>query len=152
MKSVFEVKVDLKIDQFNKKVHENMLLGLQDCVDDLVRTSSQCAPHDEGILEKSWTVTIENKNSPNPVGIVSYSVKKRGGKGKKHGNFNYALKMHEGHYKLGEKSREKASSGGGIGMSGKQYPVGREYLGGVLKGEAETYKNHIEQMIKSTTV
>jgi hypothetical protein len=152
MRKVIEVKMKLKLKEYNKRVHEQALLGLQDCLDDLVRTSSQCAPHDEGILEKSWTKTIENKNSPKPVGVVTYSVKKKGGKDKKKGLFNYALKMHEEHYKLGKKSQEKASAGGGVGMSGKQYPVGRNYLGGVLKGEEETYKQHIQKLVDEASV
>lgn len=124
-----------------KKIQQQAQLGLEDVIDDLVRTSSQSAPHDEGILEKSWTKTIVDG-----VGTVSYAVKKKGGKDKKFGNFNYALKMHEGGYNLGEKSQAKT---GGTGMSGKTYPVGAGYLGGVAKGEEETYKAHIEKMVKN---
>lgn len=114
--------------------------ALDDCINDLVRTSSQSAPHDEGILEKSWSKNV-NKTGDSPKGKVTYSVKKQSGKG----NFNYALFMHESDYKLGAGSQAKT---GGTGMSGKTYPVGKDYLGGVLKGEKETYINHIADSLK----
>jgi Bacteriophage HK97-gp10, putative tail-component len=119
--------------------------ALDDCLDDLVRTASQSAPHDEGILEKSWSKEVVMDGS-SPVGVISFSVKKQGGNDKKKGNFNYALKMHEERYNLGEKSQAKT---GGTGMSGKTYPVGTGYLGDVLKGEAETYERHIENAIRN---
>lgn len=138
---MIKIKSTVNLKGTGKQIERNALLGLQDVLDDLVRTSSQSAPHDEGVLEKSWTKQITNN-----VGTVSYSVKKKGGKDKKFGNFNYALKMHEDQYNLGEKSLQKA---GGVGMSGKQYPVGTDYLGGVLKGEEATYIKHIEKMAKN---
>lgn len=134
---MIKYKVNINLKKISGDIDKYANLGLQDCVDDLVRTSSQSAPHDEGILEKSWSKEVTHNHA-----VVSYSVKEKGGKG----NFNYALKMHEGPYKLGPKSRQKT---GGVGMSGKQYPVGPNFLAGVLKGEEQTYKKHIETMVKS---
>jgi hypothetical protein len=137
----FRFSSNIRLEATGKKMLKEAKLGLQDCLDDVVRTSSQNAPHDEGVLEKSWTKEIKDTE-----GTVSYSVKKRGGKGSKHGNFNYALKMHEEHYNLGDGSKAKA---GGVGMSGKQYTVGTGYLSQVIKGEKETYIKHIEDMVKN---
>jgi hypothetical protein len=121
-----------------QKVYQN---ALNTVLDDLVRTSSQSAPHDEGVLEKSWSKGIEFEGKT-PVGVVSYSVKKSSGKG----NFNYALKMHEDEtYDLGPKSLEKT---GGTGMSGRTYKVGTGYLGDVLKGEINAYTKFIDKKIK----
>lgn len=129
-----------RLPQAERRMIQQARQGLEDCIDDVVRTSSQNAPHDEGILEKSWSKEINGD-----VGTVSYTAKKRGGSGGKHGNFNYALKMHEEHYDLGAGSRAKR---GGTGMSGKTYSVGTGYLSNVIKGEEETYKKHIERMVK----
>lgn len=137
----FKFRFNNKIKTTEKRMIKQAQLGLQDCIDDVVRVSSQNAPHDEGVLEKSWSKQIKGN-----VGTVSYTVKKKGGKDKKFGNFNYALKMHEGSYTLGEKSLQKS---GGVGMSGKQYEVGAGYLGNVIKGEKETYIKHIEEMVKN---
>lgn len=121
-----------------QKVYQN---AMNTVLDDLVRTSSESAPHDEGILEKSWSKSIGFEGNE-PVGTVSYSVKKSSGKG----NFNYALRMHEDEsYNLGEKSLAKT---GGTGMSGKTYKVGTGYLGDVLEGEKATYTKHIDKKIK----
>lgn len=135
------IKSKLRIKQVGKQMEKNAQKGLRDCIDDVVRTASQNAPHAEGILEKSWTKEVKNN-----IGTVSYTVKKKGGKGKKAGNFNYALKMHESKYNLGAGSLAKR---GGIGMSGKQYKVGTGYLSQVIKGEEKTYVKHIEDMVKN---
>lgn len=129
-----------RFSSYSKEVQRAYVQGLNDVVDDLVRTSSESAPHDKGILEKSWTKQIKTTGSE-PVAEISYAVKKQGGKG----NYNYALKMHEGGYSLGAGSRAKP---GGTGMSGKRYPVGAGYLGDVLKGEEQAYKKHIEKEIQ----
>jgi len=141
------VRTEIKTNEFkaySKKASNTVNRALNRVLDDLVRTSSQSAPHDKGILEKSWSKEVKLEGL-SPVGIVSYTVKKAGGAGKQNGNFNYALKMHETNYNLGEGSRAKP---GGTGMSGKTYPVGKGFLAGVLNGEAETYQKHIDKAIK----
>lgn len=138
------IQVNILKNRFNaysrqaQKVYQT---ALDDCLDNLVSASSQSAPHDEGILEKAWSKDIEFSGM-NPSGVVSYSVKKASDGG----NFNYALKMHEEEYNLGSGSQNKT---GGVGMSGKTYPVGTGYLGNVLEGEKETYSRHIEKALKS---
>lgn len=137
------IKVDIVSNKF--RVYSNSAKkaytkALGDCIDDLVRTSSQSAPHDEGVLEKSWSKEIAF-NGNQPYGEVSYSVKGKSG-------YNYALKMHEGGYQLGEGSLAKR---GGTGMSGKSYPVGPKYLTGVLNGEKDAYRKHIEQALAGVT-
>lgn len=136
----FSVRVNTgNFRKYSENVKAAYTQALNDCIDDLVRTSSQSAPHDEGILEQSWAKEIQNSNG-GPVGRVSFSVRESSSGG----NFNYALKMHEGRYKLGPNSQSKP---GGVGMSGTQYPVGPGYLGNVLKGEANAYKEHIKKEI-----
>lgn len=139
------VQINSQFKRYSNEAKRAYNQALQDVVDDLVRTSSESAPHDEGILEKSWTKEIK-LNGNEPYGVVSYAVKKQGGQGGNAGNFNYALKMHEESYNPGVKSVAKP---GGTGMSGRTYPVGAGYLTGVLKGEEQTYINHIKQAVQN---
>jgi hypothetical protein len=109
--------------------------AINDIADDLVRASSGAAPHDKGVLEKSWN----KKVSSSPVrstAEVSFSVHNKG--------FNYAIKMHEGSYNLGPGSRSKP---GGQGMSGTHYSVGPKFLERPLMGEQKAYSNHFRTMI-----
>lgn len=129
-----------KFSQYSRQAQQVYKQSLNEIMDDLVRTSSASAPHKTGTLEQSWSKELKVQGSE-PYGIVSYSASSRGG----NGNYNYALKMHEGGYELGERSKAKS---GGTGMSGRHYPVGAGFLGGVLQGEEQAYKNHIEQALR----
>ena len=125
-----------------KDAQKAMVEAVHDVSDDLVRTSSESAPHDKGILEQSFNKEVVVKGSK-IIGIVDYAVVEDNGQG----GFNYAYWIHEGDYNLGEGSIEKANGGGGVGMSGKSYPVGPKFLSGVLDGEAETYKEYMQKMM-----
>jgi hypothetical protein len=132
------VKMSWNFDtaHITKEVRDAMELAMNDCVDDLVRVSSQCAPHDKGILEKSWGRDVYWSGPNKITGVVDYSVAE--------GDFNYALWTHEEVYNLGPGSQKKPP---GVGMSGKTYEVGRKYLTRPLYGEAPTYKQHMQNMI-----
>lgn len=135
-----KVSWSFDVSAITRAVKDATETGMNDCVDDLVRVSSQCAPHDKGILEKSWGRDVYWSGSKKIVGVVDYSVSEAAS-GK---SFNYALWTHEEVYNLGEGSRQKEP---GVGMSGKTYEVGRKYLTRPLYGEADTYKQHIQKMI-----
>lgn len=111
--------------------------AMEDVLNDLVKASSGATPHDEGTLEKSWSKEI-SKDRGGYVGTVSYAV--RGANG-----YNYAIKMHEQQYNLGEKSLAK---GGGTGMSGANYQVGSHFLTRPLHGEEATYKKYFAKQVK----
>lgn len=132
------VRTNINYNRLTQDMKNKAKIGLQDCVDNLVMASSQSAPHKKGILEKSHSKEFENDGLK---AVVSYSVRERGADGTL---FNYALKMHETDYTPSQKSLAK---GGGVGMSGKRYPVGKGFLGDILKGEQQTYINHIKRMI-----
>jgi hypothetical protein len=143
------VRIDAKIRKnmraaISKSVHDATYNAMVDVVNNLVKASSQAAPHDKGILEKSWSSYVGRGQDRNQIiGVVSYAAYNE--------NFNYAIKMHETDYNLGEGSQKKqAATGGGVGMSGKRYPVGKKFLTRVLEGERETYVNYIEQKINES--
>ncbi|MTV49846.1 hypothetical protein GJ688_12775 [Heliobacillus mobilis] len=132
-----QVKIhDHVLKRMKKDICNQLKQAVHDCVDNLVRTSSETAPHDKGILEKSFAMEATS-NSGTVTATVGYCIKERG--------FNYALAMHELSYRLGPKSLAKP---GGYGMSGKRYPVGNKFLTRPLEGEAQTYKQHIERELQ----
>jgi hypothetical protein len=114
-------------------------MAMEDITDDLVRVSSEIAPHDKGILEKAHEKEIVI-NGFSAVSTVSYSVREAN----KDYSFNYALWMHEGTYNLGPGSLAKP---GTEGMSGTHYDVGPKYLTRPLEGEQATYKDHIKKVV-----
>ena len=128
------------LSRMEREAKDALKQAMDDVADDLVRVSSEIAPHDKGILEKSHAKEVK------VVGVkvdltVSYTVIERNSRG----NFNYALYMHEGIYDLGEGSRRKP---GTSGMSGRHYDVGNKFLTRPLEGEGEAYRTHIDDEIK----
>lgn len=137
----FKVDVDIRevlqsLERSNKSVGKIVKQAVDDCVDDLIRTSSEAAPHDHGILEKSWSKKSQVSTTQIDAD-VTYSVRE--------GNGNYALWTHEADYNLGPGSQAKP---GGTGMSGKTYPVGNKYLTRPLEGEKVAYKDHIVESLR----
>lgn len=117
--------------------------AVNDVTDDLVRTSSETAPHLRGILEQSYGRSV-GWQSKSCIGVVDYSVVEDNGQN----GFDYALWIHEDtEYELGEKSLQKAAGGGGVGMSGNSYPVGNKFLTRPLEGEAEAYRKHMQSAV-----
>jgi hypothetical protein len=138
-KITMNVKINTsRMNQISKNISKALEVGVNDVIDDLVRTSSETAPHDKGILEKSHAKAVTVAKTK-VEGTVEYSAIENG--------YNYAVRMHEDTtYNLGEKSLKK---GGGTGMSGTHYEVGDHFLTRPLEGESETYKNHIANMVKT---
>jgi len=124
-----------------RNVSNGAKTAMKDITDNLAMASSGSAPHDKGILDDSWTKEV-GYESNRLFGRVSYNVLENGSGG----DYNYAVRMHEGNYELGEGSRQKS---GGKGMSGRTYPVGKHFLTGVLEGEKQTYVKHMEKGIKN---
>jgi hypothetical protein len=142
------VSVNLKgLNVTRKAVRDAVEEGIYDVTDDLIRTSSEATPHWKGILEQSYSreVTVSGDKIS---AIVDYAVREDTGY---NNGFDYAFWIHEGEYELGEKSKEKAAAGGGQGMSGKTYDVGREFLTRVLEGEADTYIQYIQDKVNEAT-
>lgn len=136
----FEFDVDgfLKsLDFTDKKVRKAAEQGMEDAVNDLVRVSSDIAPIDKGTLSKSVDSKVYWTLGNSVVGEVSFSIRE--------GKFNYALWTHEEVYKHGEGTLNNPPA---QGMSGKSYYAGRKYLERPLKGESDTYRNHIAETIR----
>ena len=140
--SEFNIEIDLRgilsdLLRMQTNLKPALKRAVEDCVDDLVRVSSEIAPHDRGILERSSAKEILAGDTEARA-TVSYAVREA----HSGGNYNYALKMHEGDYNLGPGSQAKP---GTEGMSGRHYDVGNKYFERPLEGEKEAYTDHIKE-------
>lgn len=138
MRIDFDFKLDMKkLEAVAGQVRKAMELGMNDVVDDLIRTSSDTTPILKGTLQKAWSRNVRWLSASKIEGTVGYRADE--------GGFNYALWTHEYDYKLGAESLKKP---GGTGMSGKHYPVGNKYLTRPLEGEKQAYHDHIAKEIR----
>jgi hypothetical protein len=145
MANQFRIDVDFGdvlrgLSRMESQAKDAVKVAVEDCADDLVRVSSEIAPHDKGILEKAHAKEVRVIGAMVEA-TISYTVREQNSRGR----FNYALYMHEGIYNLGPGSRQKP---GTSGMSGRTYTVGNKFLERPLEGEKEAYKNHIEEAVQ----
>jgi hypothetical protein len=133
----FDIRVSRNIiPKITKDTKAVVKKSVRTIAQDLARTASESAPHLTGDLEDSYSIEYQF-SSDMLSATVEFAVFK--------GGFNYAIAMHEWTYNLGEGSQAK---GGGTGMSGTSYAVGRKFLTRVLEGEADAYKEYIGEQIK----
>ncbi|MGE7976604.1 hypothetical protein ACQKOK_27845 [Bacillus cereus] len=141
----------VKITGFNKNMKKiekavfnastkTMKMAMQD----LERVASETAPYEEGDLEMGGfhDVDVNGKEITGWVGFEAWNDAPN-----RSYDFNYAIWIHEEEYNLGEGSKQK---GGGSGMSGASYPVGKKYLTRPHEGEAPTYRDKIEEEVKKS--
>lgn len=131
------------LDLADEKAKDGAKRGMNDCVDELVRVSSEITPIDKGVLTKSHSQEVNVKADGTIEGTVEYSVNERDSRGN---NFNYAQYIHEGEYELGPESKKRP---GTTGWSGKHYDVGNKYLERPLEGEKEEFWKHIADEVKN---
>lgn len=138
----FKTKVtieDKALQKAMKAARKTLKMAIEDCMDDLVQVSGDAAPHYKGILEGSSSKEITVKKKGIEIeATVEYSVAE--------GDYNYAIKMHETTYKLGEGSLKKP--GGQSRMSGKHYEVGPKFLTRPLEGDKEAYEAYINEKLR----
>jgi hypothetical protein len=132
------VRIDKNlISRFSSDAQKSVKKSVKVIAQDLARTASESAPHLTGDLEDSYSIAY-SLSGDKLSATVEFAVFK--------GGFNYAIAMHEWTYKLGEGSQAK---GGGTGMSGTSYAVGRKFLTRVLDGEAQAYADYISAQLRS---
>jgi hypothetical protein len=124
------------IPKFTSGTKAEVKKSVKTIAQDLARTASETAPHLTGDLEDSYSIAYQ-LGGDKMSATVEFAVFK--------GNFNYAIAMHEWTYKLGKGSQAK---GGGTGMSGTTYAVGRKFLTKVLEGESQAYADYISEQIR----
>lgn len=139
-----KVTVNLsKLQVKQKAVRDAVEEAIEIASEDFVRTSSEAAPKDKGVLEDSHSKSAAWQGS-SYVAVVDYSVKEENGQN----GFDYAQWIHEDQdYNLGPNSLEKAGAGGATGMSGKTYEVDRGFMSRVIEGESDTYQQVIADLV-----
>lgn len=85
---------------------------------DLTNAARSTAPHKYGQLERGINGEVRVSSSGIQITVGASAVGSNG--------YDYAQKMHNGGYMLGEQSRAKGS--GYSGIAGNRYPVGPRYL------------------------
>lgn len=139
---MFSIKIakDLPIVKQSKKITSTVERCISNYTDDLLAVSMSRTPVDEGNLETSGSKKI-SKGS-NITGEVSFIATNKG--------FNYAVKMHDTAYKLGEKSRGKRAMRSKY--SNKSFKVGSKYLVGTAlsceKGYVKDLNEEIGKVLK----
>jgi hypothetical protein len=116
-----------EISRMEERVIQDIEVGVNEVLEDLLSVSQKLAPLDEGGLMESGSVNPVINQGGEIKGQVGYSKE-------------YALRMHEDVYNLGEISRQKPSVDG---MS-----VGRKYLSQPLDKYGQKYVDHIASKIE----
>lgn len=118
--------------KFESVLISQLTTGANDISLDLVNAARSTAPHKYGQLERGINGEVKVSNSSIKV-IVGTSAKGSNG-------YDYAEKMHNGYYKLGEQSLAKGS--GYSGISGKTFPVGNRYIELPATESYQSYVNY----------
>ena len=135
----FEIDVpDAILDKINSEVDTFLKEAIVDITNDILMTAQARAPKDKGDLEQTGSMDV---NKSTLTGEVSFNAKRKG--------FNYARKMDQATYNLGETSRRKPP------VKSKFYhgsmPVGKGYLTDTFdKGSRATkygYKKYVSDGI-----
>lgn len=117
--------VKTRIQNTAEKTTRQALVELRAGAEDIAELAREYAPVDEGDLEDAIDVLGEDRGGKNTRTRITIGVDESGGTNKPvEGYYEY---MHEGDYKLGKKSKEKAASlGDGSGTNGRV--VGKKFL------------------------
>lgn len=138
------VSVNLRgLDKTRRAVRDAVKEAVDIVTEDFIRTSSEAAPKDKGVLEDSHSSSAAWAGSEY-LATIDYSVKEENGQN----GFDYAEWIHNDEsYNLGENSLKKAGAGGATGMSGRTYEVDRGFMSRVIEGESDTYRNVIADFL-----
>lgn len=133
----FKVKVisDLPLIKQSKKITSTVKECITDYTDDLYMVAVSRTPVDEGNLETSGKKSVTSGS--NIVGEVSFNATNKG--------FNYAVKMHESKYKLGEKSKRKRPMRSKY--ANRSFNVGSKYLVGTALASQKGYTKDLNERL-----
>lgn len=133
-----EITIPKGLLNIDKSIIKAIEDGIEDCTDDLLRVATFRAPVDSQTLEQSGTSKVD-KGGNKIAGQVSFSAISNG--------YNYAKKMNEGNYNLGEKSLTKSSRGVRSKFSNAPMKVGSGYLTDTAEKCEKGYTDYINYKI-----
>ena len=137
MSKLCEIVISDRLRRMGTNTSNVLKKRMTDITKDLLRVATDCTPYKDGGLEQSGVAPGVKQSSSGFSSTVSF-----GAKGK---TYLYAKKMHDGNYKLGERSLNKNSSGVKTIYSDKTFKVGKGYLKETAKACQKGYKKYIEQ-------
>lgn len=112
--------------------------GIEDCTADLLRVASLRTPVDSQTLEQSGSSKVSSSSST-VTGHVSFKAINKG--------YNYAKKMNDTKYNLGEKSLRKSSGGVRSRFCSESLKVGTGYLSDTAEKCEKGYTKHVQDKI-----
>lgn len=125
-------------DKYTRQAHMITRDAITEYTHDLHRVSTLRTPVDEGNLEQSGTKSVKT-SGVTTTGTVSFKAMNRG--------FNYAVKMHEGRYRLGSNSMAKSSRGARSKYYNGSFKVGSKYLEGTALSCKKGYEKDIVERL-----
>lgn len=130
------VRYENNFSKFETNLMNQLTTAGNDITLDLVNAARSTAPHKKGDLEKG--INGEMAVSSSKI-TVSVGASAKGSNG-----YDYAEKMHNGNYTLGQQSMMKGS--GYSGISGKTFPVGNGYIEVPATESFQSYTEYFKRM------
>lgn len=126
--------------QLNNKFNDVIYKGLEDMTDDLLRVATERAPVKTQTLEQSGTSKLSRSGTVY-TGQVSFRARRKG--------YNYAVKMDQGKYKLGDKSLQKSGRGVRSIFTNQTLKVGTGYLTDTANKCEDGYKEYLQSKLNN---
>lgn len=122
--------------QYTTDLHNAVQDAITDLGNDLQGVAKQAAPEKDGNLVGNITVKFSNSGGAYQADLESTAMRK---------SYNYAVKIHDGKYKLGEKSKSKPQAQSKLGNINKN--VGRQYLIGSGEKASKGYREYLMKQV-----
>lgn len=133
-----------RLRRIEDRTTQRQLRRLKKGAKDITQTAKNYAPVDQGNLEEAITAVATREGTfKNRIEFLIGVDKSKLGPGKNPGGFDYDVEMHEGHYKLGERSKEKQERLGVI--------VGAKYLERALQDHEPGIIEDMERIVEEET-
>lgn len=129
-------------DKYLNKLSDNLGTYMEDVALDLTSAARSSAPHLTGALEKG--INSELSHNKDTVKIT-ISATEKDDKG-----YDYAPKMHDGKYNLGEQSLAKPS--GTSGISKQEFGIGSGYIINPLELGFDSYVRYLSEGINKSNI
>lgn len=135
------IKYSTAFSVLDKRLTSSVKTAVNDIATDLLRVAQARAPVDSKTLERSGRMKVSSTSS-NITANVTFKATHKG--------YNYAKKMDEGSYHLGEKSLAKSASGVRSSFSSQTFQVGKGYLTDTAKACESGYREHVANKLEET--
>lgn len=129
-------------DKYLNRLSDNLGTYMEDVALDLTNAAKSSAPHLTGVLEKSINSELSHNKDSIKITISATAKDEKG--------YDYAPKMHDGKYNLGEQSLAKPS--GTSGISNQEFGVGSGFIKNPLELSFDSYVKYISEGINKSNI